>query len=136
MLQIAALDHIVLNVKDVDASLHFYTDVLGLTPERVDEFRAGTIRFPSVRVNAATIIDLFPPNAEAPLSDVAQNLNHFCLVWEENDVNEVIEYLRQNGIETGRPPTHAWGARGRGTSIRVCDPDGNIVELRVYAPGA
>jgi catechol 2,3-dioxygenase-like lactoylglutathione lyase family enzyme len=52
-------DHIVLNVADIDRSLNFYTEVLGLPGERVDEFKAGKVRFPSVRINAATIIDLF-----------------------------------------------------------------------------
>ncbi|HTE83109.1 MAG TPA: VOC family protein [Dehalococcoidia bacterium] len=134
MLRIAKLDHIVLNVADIDESLRFYADVLGLQPERVDDFRAGRIRFPSVRVNQDTIIDLFPLDRQASPAGLTENLNHFCLVWEEQDVDGAIDYLRQNGVETERPPSHAWGAQGRGTSIRVRDPDGNLVELRVYAP--
>jgi catechol 2,3-dioxygenase-like lactoylglutathione lyase family enzyme len=130
MLRIASMDHIVLNVKDIDASLHFYTEVLGLQPERVEEFRSGKIRFPSVRVNRDTILDLFQRDAEA--GELDSNLNHFCLVWDGDDVETVIEYLRRNGVETDHPPTHAWGAKGRGTSIRVHDPDGNTVELRTY----
>ena len=136
MLRIGSLDHIVLNVADIDRSLHFYCDVLGLPAERVDEFRAGSIGFPSVRINEHTVIDLFPPNGQhAPLrDDVAPNLNHFCLVWEADSVETVIDYLKQHGIETERPPSHAWGAQGRGTSIRVRDPDDNLVELRTYEP--
>jgi catechol 2,3-dioxygenase-like lactoylglutathione lyase family enzyme len=133
MLRINKLDHIVLSVADIDKSLDFYGGVLGLQPERVDDFRAGKIRFPSIRVNDATIIDLFPREGEAPSADFVQNLNHFCLVWQEDKVEDVIDYLRQHGVETERPPSHAWGAQGRGTSIRVRDPDGNLVELRVYS---
>src|SRR4051812_6927139 len=137
MLQIAKLDHIVLNVRDVDRSLHFYANVLGMASERVDEFRAGKIGFPSVRVNEQTVIDLFPSDAQAGdgSTNVAENLNHFCLVWEEDGVKPVIDYLKGHGIEIERPPTHAWGAHGRGTSIRVHDPDGNLVELRIYGAG-
>jgi catechol 2,3-dioxygenase-like lactoylglutathione lyase family enzyme len=134
MLRIAALDHIVLNVSDVEASLRFYVDILGLHGERVDDFRAGRVRFPSVRVNAETIIDLSPRSAAILPSAIAENLNHFCLVWEDRDVQSVIDYLKENGVGTERPPSHAWGAQGRGTSIRVRDPDGNLVELRVYTP--
>jgi catechol 2,3-dioxygenase-like lactoylglutathione lyase family enzyme len=138
MFRVASLDHIVLNVRDIDRSLHFYSGVLGLTPERVDEYRSGTIGFPSVRVNESTIIDLFPldPAAPSATGGIAENLNHFCLVWEQDDVESIITYLAGHGIEIERPPSHAWGARGRGTSIRVHDPDGNLVELRVYTDAA
>ena len=39
-IKVTELDHIVLNVGDIDRSLKFYTDVLGLQPERLDEFKA------------------------------------------------------------------------------------------------
>jgi catechol 2,3-dioxygenase-like lactoylglutathione lyase family enzyme len=134
MLRIATLDHIVLNVRDMDRSLQFYSGVLGLASERVDEYRAGMVPFPSVRVNGSTIIDLFPLDSSmlgAP-DGFAENLNHFCLVWEKDGAESIIDYLKGHGIEIDRPPSHAWGARGRGTAIRVHDPDGNLVELRVY----
>ena len=60
MFKITAMDHIVLNVPDIDRSLAFYIDVLGLEPERLEEFRQGKVPFPSVRVSAETVIDLFP----------------------------------------------------------------------------
>ncbi|HEX5606554.1 MAG TPA: VOC family protein, partial [Candidatus Binatia bacterium] len=59
-IKISELDHIVLNVSDIHRSLDFYTRVLGLSGERVEEFEAGTVGFPSVRINQRTIIDLFP----------------------------------------------------------------------------
>ena len=49
-IKIFELDHIVLNVGDIESSLRFYTDVLGLKGERVEEFRAGKVGFPSVRI--------------------------------------------------------------------------------------
>ena len=52
---VTELDHIVLNVSDIDRALTFYTDVLGLEPERLDEFKAGEVGFPSVRINPDTI---------------------------------------------------------------------------------
>ena len=58
--KITALDHIVLNVGDIDRALRFYTEVLGLEGERVELFRENKVGFPSVRINDATIIDLFP----------------------------------------------------------------------------
>ena len=52
MFKINAMDHIVLNVPDIDRSLAFYMDVLGLEPERLDKFRRGEAPFPSVRISA------------------------------------------------------------------------------------
>ena len=54
------MDHIVLNMDDEETMLDFYTRVLELHPERLAEYRAGTVPFPSVRLNADTIIDFFP----------------------------------------------------------------------------
>ena len=49
-IKVTELDHIVLNVGDIQRSLKFYTDVLGLQAERLDEFKAGKVGFPSVRI--------------------------------------------------------------------------------------
>src|SRR5690348_773123 len=57
-MQISALDHIVLNVQDVERSLELYTGSLGLTAERVDGWRRGELPFPSVRVDEGILIDL------------------------------------------------------------------------------
>ena len=54
------MDHIVLNMEDEDKMITFYSKVLMLPTERLDEYRAGKVPFPSVRLNADTIIDLFP----------------------------------------------------------------------------
>jgi catechol 2,3-dioxygenase-like lactoylglutathione lyase family enzyme len=59
-MQFAAIDHIALNVDDVDRSLAFYHEALGLDIERIDDFRAGKVGFPSVRVTSQTVIDLMP----------------------------------------------------------------------------
>ncbi|HMA80685.1 MAG TPA: VOC family protein, partial [Candidatus Binatia bacterium] len=62
---ITGLDHVVLNVGDIDRSLTFYIEILGLKGERLDEFKAGKVGFPSVRIDAETLIDLFPAKNSA-----------------------------------------------------------------------
>lgn len=54
------LDHIVLNAEDVEALVRFYTDIVELSPERVEEYRQGKVLFPSVRINENTLIDIAP----------------------------------------------------------------------------
>jgi catechol 2,3-dioxygenase-like lactoylglutathione lyase family enzyme len=129
------LDHIVLNVSDIDRSLKFYREVLGLKGERVDDFRAGQVGFPSVRINEATIIDLFPTERTTDRSATAKvdgNLNHFCLVVGADDFAGIVDYLQTNQIMIREGPVSRWGARGRATSVYFLDPDGNEIEIRCY----
>jgi catechol 2,3-dioxygenase-like lactoylglutathione lyase family enzyme len=123
VIHVQALDHIVLNVADVERSLAWYCDVLGLPGERVEEWRAGRTFFPSVRIDASTIIDLFAAERSG------ENLNHFCVVVEPCDLQAVADSGRFDVVDG---PAKRWGARGDGTSLYVRDPDGNTVELRCY----
>lgn len=132
---ITALDHIVLNVGDIDRALQFYTGVLGLAGERVELFKAGKVGFPSVRINDATVIDLFPGKTvdnRSVSEKVEGNLDHLCLVVDAGDFAGVIEDLKAKQIAIRKGPVSRWGARGRGTSIYFLDPDGNEVEIRCY----
>jgi catechol 2,3-dioxygenase-like lactoylglutathione lyase family enzyme len=134
-IQIIGLDHIVLNVGDIDRSLRFYTEVLGLKGERVDEFRAGQVSFPSVRVNQQIIIDLFPSPAVAAKPELEKsngNLNHFCLVVGAENFAAVLDALQQHKIAIREGPVSRWGAQGQATSVYFLDPDGNEIEIRCY----
>ncbi len=130
-MRISGFDHIVLNVADVERSLAFYVDCLGLAPERVDMWRRGEVRFPSVRVNEGTIIDL----VKEPATDREQALNlaHFCLVTDAPDIAAVASELDARGVKTEEGPAVRSGARGDALSIYFRDPDANLVELRTYA---
>lgn len=121
-MRVTALDHLVLNVTDAHRSLEFYAGTLGLQPERVEEWEAGKVFFPSVRIDERTIIDLM----ELPRGE--QNVDHFCLVVEDD-----VEALATSGdFDVVEGPVDRWGARGMARSLYVRDPDGNTVELRRY----
>jgi catechol 2,3-dioxygenase-like lactoylglutathione lyase family enzyme len=120
---VTELDHLVLRCTDIETTLRWYHDNLGLAPVRVDEWRAGTVLFPSLRVNAHTIIDLLP-------GDTADGrLDHICLVVEPTDLDALAAGGR---FEVVDGPGLRYGARGDGTSLYVRDPDGLTVELRHY----
>src|ERR1700716_2595887 len=122
-LTVTGMDHIVLNVADVERSLHFYLDELGLQPVRVDEWRRKEVFFPSARVDATTIIDLL-------LSPrTGQNADHFCLVVEPTDLDAIKASGRFDVVDG---PDRRFGAQGDGTSLYIRDPDKNVVELRYY----
>jgi catechol 2,3-dioxygenase-like lactoylglutathione lyase family enzyme len=129
MIEVTGLDHIVLKVADVERSLAWYMEEIGLPGERVEEWRAGEVFFPSVRIDARTIIDLFGGAPARGRGDQPPNLDHLCLVVAPTDLAAVAASGRFDVVEG---PVRRWGAQGAGTSLYVRDPDGNVVELRYY----
>ena len=130
----AVMDHIVLNAEDIEALVHFYTKILELEPERLVEFREGKVPFPSVRVNADTVIDLAPKpmwvNSQ-PRTVGRPNLNHFCLTLGKPEWEHLRERLTAHQIVVDGPYPR-WGAHGNGTSYYFHDPEGNEIEARYY----
>ena len=120
MVRVIGLDHIVLAVTDVEKTLAWYCDTLGLEPMEVEEWRAGEVPFPSARIDGTTIID-FIPRTEAVAT---KNLDHLCLVVDPADDWSDFEILQG--------PVPRSGAQGMATSFYVSDPDGNLVELSTY----
>ena len=122
---VIGFDHLVLHCADVETTLAWYVDVLGLAPVRLEEWRAGRVPFPSVRVNEHTIIDLIPGQRDDG------RLDHFCLVVQPID----FDALKASGaFDVVDGPGTRFGAQGDATSLYVRDPDGAVVELRHYPP--
>ena len=129
------LDHIVLNIEDDETIIDFYTRILMLPAERLEDYRAGNAPFPSVRLNHDTVIDLFPRKLweqHVPAGKGFRNLNHFCLSLAQKEWEALRGRLRDNKIPIKEGPVQRWGARGSGTSIYFSDPEGNMVEARFY----
>ena len=126
--RILGLDHVVLRVRDLEASLRFYRDVLGCPLERelpelgLHQLRAGS-----------ALIDLVPVDGPlgrrggaAPGAE-ARNVDHFCLRVEAFE--GLREHLEAHGVRCAEPQ-RVYGAEGMGLSYYVPDPDGNVVELK------
>ncbi len=121
--KVIGIDHLVLAVSDVDRTLAWYEDHLGLEPLRVDEWRRGEAPFPSLRVNESMIIDVIAgPRA-------GENIDHICLLVDVDDLEAVVE---SGKFDVVSGPSRLWGARGYGQGVYVRDPDGNVLELRHY----
>jgi len=117
------LDHVVLVVADVERSLAWYLDELGGQPVRLDEWRAGDVLFPSVRLSASSIIDLIQGDRRG------KNVDHICIEIEPTDLDALAASGR---FEVVGGPAELFGARGMGIGLYVRDPDGNVIELRYY----
>jgi catechol 2,3-dioxygenase-like lactoylglutathione lyase family enzyme len=127
------IDHVVLEVTDPERSAAFYQDVVGLAPIRLDEFRAGTVKFPSLRIDGDSLIDLFPPTMWREAA--AHNPNHLCLATTTEALAALRARLAARSIGITRSDDHNFGARGFGRSIYFDDPDGISIEVRDYPPG-
>lgn len=123
MLEIQAVDHYVIVTSDVERSVAWYRDVLGLPTDRYEEWKAGQAPFPSLRINEGTVIDVFAGERHE------RNVDHVCLVVAPTDLQALADSGRFDVVDGPGP---RWGARGTGTSLYVRDPDGNVVELRHY----
>lgn len=123
LVNVTAFDHLVLRCADIERTLAWYLDRLGLAPVRVDEWRNRLAPFPSARVNDDTIIDLI----SGPIDD--GRLDHICLVIDPVDLAALAASGEFDVVEG---PVTRSGARGDGTSLYVRDPDGLVVELRHY----
>ena len=128
MVQVVALDHLVLLTPDVERALGWWTAELGLSGERVDQWRQGAVPFPSVRIDDATIIDLLQGER------TGSNVDHLCVVVDP--ATDLDALVAAGTFDVERGPVEVYGARGVGRSVYVRDPDSNVVELRTYPPGA
>jgi len=128
--EVTALDHIVLRVRDLDRSLSFYRESLGLQAEFLEDYRAGRRPFVSLRAGAQ-LIDLVPDPGFAGGGDTKAGLLHFCLRIRGSPVEKLVAAFAQAGVEVlGEGPRARMGATGMGMSIYVRDPDGYLIEIK------
>ena len=134
MITIAALDHFVLRVRDLDASLAFYRDILGLPIQFLDEYRAGQRPFVSVRIGSQ-LLDLVPdPTFDPEAGKMAGGFLHFSVGVRAGSLERVIPWLKEHGVNVLEDqPMQRMGATGVGLSIYITDPDGYVVELKEHA---
>lgn len=130
MIVVREIDHLVLRVVNLDAMLAFYCDVLGCTIERRQE-ELGLIQLRAGR----SLVDLVPVEGKLGRAGGAapgregRNLDHFCFRVDPFDEAAIRSDLQAHGVVAG-PTEMRFGAEGRGASIYVTDPEGNVVELK------
>jgi catechol 2,3-dioxygenase-like lactoylglutathione lyase family enzyme len=120
------LDHLVLTVADVEASVLFYRRVLGLKEVRSGDGRVA-LAFGSQKINLHPIGSAIEPRALRPTAGSAD----LCFV-SSLSMKEILDHLRACEVPVACGPVARTGAIGPMMSVYLRDPDGNLIELAVY----
>lgn len=124
------LDHVVLRVREPEAMLRFYRDVLGCREER----RQDDIGLVQLRAGES-LIDLVDVNGKlgrkggAASGAQGHNVDHVCLSVDDYDETAIVAHLESRGVRVGEVGMR-YGAEGEGPSIYLFDPEGNLLELK------
>lgn len=122
-MKVDALDHLVLTVADIDVTISFYSEVLGMQPVT---FAAGrkALAFGSMKINLHQAGREFEPKAQQPTPGSAD----LCFITSA-PVREVVEHLAKCKVAVLEGPVERSGATGRILSVYFRDPDLNLIEV-------
>ena len=130
---IKGIDHWVMVVHDLDATLGFY-ERLGFKIAWED--RPNRPQMPTIRISDSQKINVHArdwPDRPGYLGARKPSVGgaDFCLEWD-GTVPEILDLLAKNGITPEAGPGPRSCARGTSTSVYFRDPDANLVEFTVY----
>jgi catechol 2,3-dioxygenase-like lactoylglutathione lyase family enzyme len=120
------IDHFVLTVRSLEATLGFYERVLGFARE-VQAGRPTALKFGRQKINVHEVGRTFEPKAASPTPGAGD----FCLVTLR-PMAEVIAHLKSCGVAIEVGPVARSGAEGPMISVYFRDPDANLVEISRY----
>lgn len=123
MVRIARLDHLVLTVNDVEVSVKFYAEVLGMQPVTFGNGRRA-LAFGNQKINLHPATAPVVPHAKVPTRGSAD----LCFI-AETPLEAVIQHLAACGVAVEDGPVPRTGATGPIRSVYFRDPDGNLIEV-------
>lgn len=126
-MRVSRLDHLVLTVVDLEATVDFYTRVLGMAVRSFDGGRLA-LRFGDQKINLHEAGHEFAPRARLATPGSAD----LCFVVEGR-LDDWVAHLAELGVPVVEGPVGRTGALGPMTSVYCRDPDGNLVEIASYA---
>ncbi|WP_428542175.1 VOC family protein [Profundibacter sp.] len=126
-MKLSGLDHLVLTVADIDATVRFYCDVLGMEAQRftpVDGTTRWALKFGVQKINLHQVGREFEPKAKRATAGSAD----LCFL-SDMPVADWQAHLTDHGVEVIEGPVKRTGAQGPIRSVYLHDPDGNLIEV-------
>jgi catechol 2,3-dioxygenase-like lactoylglutathione lyase family enzyme len=122
-MRIDRLDHLVLTVRDLRATIDFYTRVLGMEEVTFAGARKA-LAFGRQKLNLHVAGAEFQPHARTPVPGSAD----LCFITD-TPLDDAMAHVRACGVAIEEGPLPKTGATGALRSFYVRDPDGNLVEI-------
>ena len=129
MPKLTAIDHLVLTVADMDATVAFYRDVLGMavqTFQAADGSTRTALTFGAQKINLHPASGPFDPKAAHPTPGSAD----LCFLTD-TPLHDWQAHVAQAGVAVIEGPVPRTGATGPIRSLYIRDPDGNLIEVAV-----
>jgi catechol 2,3-dioxygenase-like lactoylglutathione lyase family enzyme len=123
------IDHLVLNVKDVEITAAWYQRVLGMEREEFGPHNRTALKFGGQKINVR-------PSGTDPRSWVtgandAAGTADLCFITAVGS-QDVIAHLHDCGVAILQGPVQRMGALGPMRSVYCRDPDDNLIEISTY----
>ena len=121
------IDHVALSVRDLEKSLQFYTEVIGLKISPREHQKPGAEYFLDCGSSLVGLIQGNPGGDVHTLQDEGIGGNHFSFRVPTNDFDAIVEVLKNRGVTITYHKK-----RERSWSLYFLDPDGNKLEITAW----
>ena len=123
-----SIDHIVITVKNINKSINFYSNILGMELREFhssfDNTQRKSLHFGNQKINLHEVLKPFQPHAKNPLPGTVD----ICFI-SNVIVNDWKNIFDNNQIKIEDGPVKKTGATGPIISIYIRDPDENLIEI-------
>ncbi|MGI8504666.1 MAG: VOC family protein [Hassallia sp.] len=125
-MQIDRLDHLVMTVADIEKTIRFYCDVLGMTEASFGEGRKA-LAYGNQKINFHQLGKEFEPKAAFSTPGSVD----LCFI-ASTPIEKVITTLKIHQVDIIAGPVEKNGATGKIISVYLRDPDENLIEISNY----
>ena len=127
MTRVLGIDHVAINVRDIDKAVEFYTKVLGLKVTQREPSKAGIEYFLDCGPSLIGIIQAKDFDNAHPFENEGLGANHFSFRIASSDFDNMIKHLEdhQVKIECAKKREKSW-------SLYFYDLDENKLEMTAW----